>query len=354
MHCFVGSHHCCIRSICYFFYKNFTAIFPVVCYIFYTGFSGTQLYNDTSISAFNLAFTSLPILAYGLLDQDVTRELALQNPRVYLAGPQDEHLNTRTFLTWMLEAANAAVVILIVLWAQAYMCLSPKAHEVSKAMLGMMCYTCVLAIVTCRICVETTSWTWIHFFTYSISIVLWFVFLIVEGLVAKGVLTDGTLYWDIFYMLRWPGFYFTVILTTFAAIMPSLVVRVYLSLYHPTETEKVRQELHEILAVEETEAQYAEHRKVSRASDVFSNVGRNDNDEGADDRVDPSAWKVIKGEETLTPKPLARFKAAIRATQFVSRASRLHSNMAMARHTTDEYTSHQSAPGEDMARSFEI
>merc|ERR1711937_836036 len=156
--------------------------------------------------------------------------------------------------------------ILIVLWAQAYMCLSPKAHEVSRAMLGMMCYTCVLSIVTCRICVETSSWTWIHIFTYSISIVLWFVFLIVEGLSLEGILTDGTLYWDIFYMLRWPGFYFTVIITTFAAIMPAPVIRVYLSLYHPTESEKVRQDLLEMQAAEEAEAQYADDRKISRAS----------------------------------------------------------------------------------------
>eukprot|EP00656_Telonema_subtile_P003520 TRINITY_DN11600_c0_g3_i2.p1 TRINITY_DN11600_c0_g3~~TRINITY_DN11600_c0_g3_i2.p1 ORF type:complete len:1289 (-),score=306.34 TRINITY_DN11600_c0_g3_i2:346-4212(-) len=307
------------NSICYFFYKNFTAIFPVVCYVFYTGFSGAQLYDDTSIQAYNLIFTSLPILAFALLEQDVGRELALENPRVYFAGPEERYLNRHTFLVWMGEAALAACVVFVVLWAEAFLCLSPRGHEAGKAMLGILCYTSVLFIVTVRLAIQTVSWTWIHFVTYFLSVALWFVFLILEGISPDGILSSGALYWDIFYMLRWPGFYFTVFLSTAVATMPAFVIKVYNTAYQPSETELVRRELQKMDALEGAKCMGGDGRRVSRASDVFSNLTRSDAPTGGDQRDEPSAWKVIKGDETLTPNH--KLRSVLHAQAFITRAS---------------------------------
>ena len=83
--------------------------------------TGTQLYNDTSISAWNLIFTSLPVLAFALLEQDVGRELSLKHPSVYAEGPANKFLNTGKFLMWMAEAGNSSRVVL---------CLTVLSHTV--------------------------------------------------------------------------------------------------------------------------------------------------------------------------------------------------------------------------------
>jgi len=305
-----------------------SAIFPVVCYIFYTGFSGTQLYNDTSISAWNLVFTSLPVLAFALLEQDVGRELSLQHPMVYREGPQGKFLNTGKFLTWMAEAAMGAIVILVVLYVEAYLCLSPRGHEVSKTMLDIMCFTCVLSIVTCRLGLETRSWTLVHLVCYTVSPMLWFVFLAAEGLSPSGILTDGTMYWDIFYMLRWPGFYFTIALATMFALLPSLVVKVYITTYHPTPAEKVMRDMRELQLKEQAERHAritSPERTASRlTSEVFSDLADRTAEPDTDsEEKTPSAWNIIRGDQTLgTTSPLGTLRAAANASRFLARVSK--------------------------------
>lgn len=57
----------------YFFYKN--TVFTLVQFWFnlYAAYSGQRLYDDWLQAFYNLLFTSLPVIALGLLDQDVTK-----------------------------------------------------------------------------------------------------------------------------------------------------------------------------------------------------------------------------------------------------------------------------------------
>ena len=57
----------------YFFYKN--TVFTLVQFWFnlYAAYSGQRFYDDWLQALYNLLFTSLPVFALGLLDQDVTK-----------------------------------------------------------------------------------------------------------------------------------------------------------------------------------------------------------------------------------------------------------------------------------------
>lgn len=57
----------------YFFYKN--TVFTIVQFWFnlYAAYSGQRFYDDWLQAFYNLLFTSLPVIAMGLLDQDVTK-----------------------------------------------------------------------------------------------------------------------------------------------------------------------------------------------------------------------------------------------------------------------------------------
>lgn len=65
-------------QICYFFYKNIT--FGVTLFLFeaYASFSGEPAYNDWVLSLYNVIFTSLPVIALGVLDQDVSARFCLK------------------------------------------------------------------------------------------------------------------------------------------------------------------------------------------------------------------------------------------------------------------------------------
>ena len=67
-----------LMQICYFFYKNVTFGVTIFLYEAFASFSGKPAYNDWFLSLYNVFFTSLPVIALGVFDQDVSSRLCLQ------------------------------------------------------------------------------------------------------------------------------------------------------------------------------------------------------------------------------------------------------------------------------------
>lgn len=65
-------------QICYFFYKNITFGFTLFWFEAHASFSGQPAYNDWYMSFYNVFFTSLPVIALGVFDQDVSARLCLK------------------------------------------------------------------------------------------------------------------------------------------------------------------------------------------------------------------------------------------------------------------------------------
>ena len=65
-------------QVCYFFYKNIAFGFTLFWFEAYASFSGQPAYNDWYMSCYNVFFTSLPVIALGVFDQDVSPRLCLK------------------------------------------------------------------------------------------------------------------------------------------------------------------------------------------------------------------------------------------------------------------------------------
>jgi len=74
------------ETIANFFYKNIVWTFTIFWYQIYCSFDMTYLYDYTYILLFNLAFTSLPVIFMGVLDQDVSDKVSLAVPQLYRRG----------------------------------------------------------------------------------------------------------------------------------------------------------------------------------------------------------------------------------------------------------------------------
>jgi len=103
------------KVILYSFYKNFVLILPMFLFNFYNGFSGTALYDSWLIMSFNIIFTALPILFVGIMDRDLTPEIILRNPCLYVDGQRKESFNAKTFFGWMVLAIGHSLIIFFVL-----------------------------------------------------------------------------------------------------------------------------------------------------------------------------------------------------------------------------------------------
>jgi phospholipid-translocating ATPase len=74
------------ETIANFFYKNIVWTFTIFWYQIFCNFDMTYLYDYTYILLFNLAFTSLPVIFMGVLDQDVSDRVSLAVPQLYRRG----------------------------------------------------------------------------------------------------------------------------------------------------------------------------------------------------------------------------------------------------------------------------
>lgn len=178
--------HWCYRRIsvmiCYFFYKNVTFGVTIFLYEAFASFSGKPAYNDWFLSLYNVFFTSLPVIALGVFDQDVSSRLCLQYPELYQEGVQNVLFSWRRILGWMFNGVvNAILIFFFCTTALKDQAFRQDGQVAGLDALGAAMYTCVVWVVNCQMALSVNYFTIIqHIFIWG-SIAVWYIFLMVYG-----------------------------------------------------------------------------------------------------------------------------------------------------------------------------
>ncbi|PNH05392.1 putative phospholipid-transporting ATPase 8 [Tetrabaena socialis] len=101
------------RMICFFFYKNMLFGTTLFAYSAFTRFSGSYIYNDTSMTLFNVLFTSATPLLIGMFDRPLGKRLLLRFPQLYQRGVANSEFSPAAIAGWLLAAVGQAGVILV-------------------------------------------------------------------------------------------------------------------------------------------------------------------------------------------------------------------------------------------------
>ncbi|XP_075103318.1 putative phospholipid-transporting ATPase 9 [Nicotiana tabacum] len=232
--------HWCYRRIssmiCYFFYKNIVFGITVFLYEAYTSFSGQPAYNDWFLSTYNVFFTSLPVIALGVFDQDVSARLCLKFPLLYQEGVQNLLFRWRRIIGWMVNGACSAVIIF-------FLCitaLDPQAYKkdgkvAGYAVVGATMYTCVVWVANCQMALAISYFTLIQHIVIWGGIALWYIFLLIYGTMAT---TFSTTAYKIFVeaLAPAPFYWIIIILVTISALLPYFIYNAiqtrFFPLYH--------------------------------------------------------------------------------------------------------------------------
>jgi len=129
------------------FWRNTVYVLMLVYYSELSGFSGTSLYEDWIRLSFN-ALCSLPILAVGSMDQDVSDKVALANPRLYDVGRLNKDLNLSKTVYNTLQAVVHSLVLYFVTMPAFPGMESQGSGDYYT--FGTICYTCLLVDVNYR------------------------------------------------------------------------------------------------------------------------------------------------------------------------------------------------------------
>lgn len=93
-----------------FFYKNVIFSIALFWYGIYNDFDGSYLFEFTYLMFYNLAFTSLPIIFLGILDQDVPANVSLLVPQLYRSGILGTEWTQTKFWWYMADAIYQSII----------------------------------------------------------------------------------------------------------------------------------------------------------------------------------------------------------------------------------------------------
>ncbi|CAL1392366.1 unnamed protein product [Linum trigynum] len=183
--------HWCYRRIssmiCYFFYKNVTFGISLFLYEAYTSFSGQPAYNDWFLSLYNVFFTSLPVIALGVFDQDVSSRDAIKFPLLYQEGVQNVLFSWRRILTWMINGVYSAIMIFFFCTkAMDIQAFNDDGMTAGRDIFGATMYTCIVWTVNLQMVLSINYFTVLQHILIWGSIAFWYIFLMIYGAMSPG------------------------------------------------------------------------------------------------------------------------------------------------------------------------
>ncbi|XP_011498732.1 PREDICTED: phospholipid-transporting ATPase ID isoform X1 [Ceratosolen solmsi marchali] len=220
----------------YFFYKNFAFTLCHIWFAFFCGFSAQTVFDPMYISVYNLFYTSLPVLAIGIFDQDVNDKNSLMYPKLYTPGHQNLLFNKKEFCWSALHGFFASCVLFLVPYGTYKDGVSPKGYVLSDHMLlGSVVATILVIVVTVQIALDTSYWTIINHFMVWGSLIWYFILDYFYNFVIGGSYVGS-----LTMAMSEATFWFTAVISCIMLVIPVLSWRFFFIDVRPTLSDRVR------------------------------------------------------------------------------------------------------------------
>ncbi|XP_010140790.1 PREDICTED: phospholipid-transporting ATPase IG-like, partial [Buceros rhinoceros silvestris] len=209
----------------YFFYKNLCFILPQFLYQFFCGFSQQPLYDAAYLTMYNICFTSLPILAYSLLEQHINIDTLTSDPQLYMKVSDNAMLQWRPFLYWtFLGAFEGLVFFFGVYFLFQNSSLEDNGKVFGNWTFGTIVFTVLVFTVTLKLALDTRFWTWMNHFVIWGSLAFYVFFSFFWGGVIWPFLKQQRMYFVFAHMLTSVSTWLAIILLIFISLFPEILL----------------------------------------------------------------------------------------------------------------------------------
>ncbi|XP_047209198.1 phospholipid-transporting ATPase IG isoform X4 [Girardinichthys multiradiatus] len=209
----------------YFFYKNLCFILPQFLYQFFCGFSQQPLYDAAYLTMYNICFTSMPILAYSLLEQHICIEVLLDNSTLYREIAKNAMLRWKLFLYWTaLGLFHGLVFFFGVRFLFSNPALQDNGQVFGNWSYGTIVFTVLVFTVTLKLALITRHWTWINHFVIWGSLAFYVFFSFFWGGIIWPFLRHQRLYFVFANMLSSVSAWLVIILLILLSLLPEILL----------------------------------------------------------------------------------------------------------------------------------
>ncbi|KAM0340876.1 hypothetical protein ACHAPU_010292 [Fusarium lateritium] len=143
----------------------------------YTGYSGTSLYESWSLTVFNSAFTSLPVILLGIFEKDLRVETLMRVPELYTFGQRNLGFRFSQYFAWMIMGVAGSFVIWYFTW-----CVYNRTfydRDTSIFAMGMVSFTVAVIFINIKLLIlEVHTKTVVTFGGCLISVAGWFLWML--------------------------------------------------------------------------------------------------------------------------------------------------------------------------------
>uniref|UniRef100_A0A8C1Y8Q7 Phospholipid-transporting ATPase n=1 Tax=Cyprinus carpio TaxID=7962 RepID=A0A8C1Y8Q7_CYPCA len=237
----VHGHWCYARlanMILYFFYKNVMYVNLLFWYQFFCGFSGSTMTNSWVLIFFNLLFTSVPPIIYGVLDKDVSGEMLLEVPDLYKYGQNSEAYLPSTFWLNILDAFYQSLVCFFIPYF-AY-----AGSDIGVFFFGSPINGSALLIILLHQLIESRTVTWIHAALLLFSALFYYAFVLLLSIMCVTCNSPTNPYGIETKVMSEPLYYLICGFTTVLALLPRYYTHISESAHlHTSNENKAAQRL---------------------------------------------------------------------------------------------------------------
>ena len=163
--------------VCYMFYKNVMISMAPFFYTTYAGLSGQKFAPEFGLQLFNAVWTFLPILFLGVLDQQVSRPVARQVPRLYQFGLTHSAFNFQVGFEWILCATvESAFLTYMTIWGLGRDQMNEDGTCFGMWSIGGVVITESVIVANLKLLAHEFQWNWIQLTILTLSIFIWWPF----------------------------------------------------------------------------------------------------------------------------------------------------------------------------------
>lgn len=213
----------------YSFYKSLLICFIQIFFSFISGLSGTSLFNSVSLMAYNVFYTSIPVLI-STLDKDLSEGTVMQHPQILFYCQAGRLLNPSTFAGWFGRSLFHAIVAFVIS-IHAYAYEKSEMEEVSMVALSGCIWLQAFVVA-----LETNSFTvFQHLAIWGNLVAFYIINWIFSAIPSSGMYTI------MFRLCAQPSYWITMFLIVAAGMGPIMALKYFRYTYRASKINILQQ-----------------------------------------------------------------------------------------------------------------
>jgi phospholipid-translocating ATPase len=224
------------------FLQNIVWTFSLFWYQLFNSFDGSYLFEYTYILLYNLAFTSVPVILMGILDQDVDDKVSLAVPQLYRRGILRLEWTQTKFWVYMIDGIYQSVMCFFMTYLVFHtgVFTSMTGRDLGdREQMGVYVACSAIVVVNSYVLINQYRWDWLFILIISISTLLVFLWTAVYSQFES----VGAFYNAAEQVFGALSFWCTTLLTVCLCLLPRMSSKIVQKIFFPRDIDIIREQV---------------------------------------------------------------------------------------------------------------